>query len=123
LIQGLAQAARPGYLDSIDGGVVAEAKVQGARRVRQVAARGADLAGQDAIALVNVNDRADRVAIALRAAPAEFDIVLSRQLVLEVIRLVVEVVDHDVQESAMPEVRGHGTPRASHGGLAADRVW
>src|SRR5262249_33156520 len=97
LVKRLMQSARPDDLDPIDVGMVAEPNVQRARRMRQVTAGGADLARENALALIHTDQSANGVAVALRATQPKFDPILGWELVLEKVALVVEIVDHDVE--------------------------
>src|SRR6516164_7930535 len=96
LIQRLLQALGPGNFDLINA-AIAESEVQRSRGMREVPACGTDLPGHNAVPLMYSHHRPDGVAVAPRPTEPKLDEVLLRELVLEEIRLVVEVVDHDVE--------------------------
>src|SRR5947209_6245643 len=122
VVEPLDGPARPGDFDLVNGRLVAQPEMEGVRRLRQVAAGRLDLPRHHLALLVDADDGPDRVAIAPRAPQAEGDVVPPRALVPEQVRLVVEVVDHDVKPAGPGEVGDRGAPRAADGLLAVDRL-
>src|SRR5437870_3917994 len=90
------------------------------RGLRQVTSGWVDLPGQHLAADVELYESTDRVAVALRALELEGDVIFAREVVLEVVRLVVEIVDDDVQPAVAVEVGDRGCPRAAGSQLIAD---
>src|SRR5262245_60031791 len=100
-------AAGPGDFNAIDLLVVAQSEMERLGRLRQIAARTEHLACEDFLTAVDADYRANCIAIALGSAQAEFDVVPSREFVLEEIRLVVEIVGNNVELSRAAEIGGH----------------
>src|SRR5262245_33794312 len=119
--QGLTGSAGPSDLDRIEGRLIAQSEVQGMGGLRQIAARAGDLARERLVAAAEANDGADRVAVAARAAQTQRNVVLLRQLVLEEVGLIIEVVDDEVEPAGVGEVGDSGATRAARRQPAADQ--
>jgi hypothetical protein len=94
-------AAGPANINAIYSGTIAQAKMQGVGRLRQVAARRLHLADHDVIAGMQRNQCADGVPVALRSPQPEGHVVSGGKLVLEEVGFVVEVVRYDVEAAAV----------------------
>src|SRR5688572_3695707 len=105
-VKRLRLAAGPADFRPVDSAPVAEAEVQGLRGLRQISTRGMNLPDHDRVANMQSDQGPDRIAVARSPGQPEGDVVLLGEMVAEIVRPVVEVVDDQVQAAIAIEVGG-----------------